>query len=84
MKFPMDLTIYKPLKFNTSQDELSDDIRQTLQQNIQIVRDSIVFFTALANCKGLGGHTGGAFDIVPEVLIMDGFMKGGFYSSCIL
>jgi len=42
MKFPMDLTIYKPLKFNTSQDELSDDIRQTLQQNIQIVRDSIV------------------------------------------
>ncbi|MEX1327525.1 MAG: transketolase C-terminal domain-containing protein [Desulfobacterales bacterium] len=76
MKFPMDLTIYKPLKFNTSQDELSDDIRQTLQQNIQIVRDSIVFFTALANCKGLGGHTGGAYDIVPELLIMDGFMKG--------
>ena len=76
MKFPIDLTIYKPLKFNTSQDELSDDIRQTLQQNIQIVRDSIVFFTALANCKGLGGHTGGAYDIVPELLIMDGFMKG--------
>src|SRR5210317_949987 len=77
MKFPIDLTIYKPLKFNTSQDELSDDIRQTLQQNIQIVRDSIVFFTALANVKGLGGHTGGAYDIVPEVLIVDGFMKGG-------
>ena len=40
------------------------------------MRDSLIFFTALANVKGLGGHTGGAYDIVPEVLIMDGFMKG--------
>ena len=44
--------------------------------NINLVRDSIVFFTAFANLKGLGGHTGGAYDIVPELLIMDGFMKG--------
>ena len=44
--------------------------------NIDLVRDSLVFFTALANVKGLGGHTGGAFDIVPELLIIDGFMKG--------
>ncbi len=76
MKFPIDLTIYKPLELNTSQAQLSDDTRKTLQQNIQVVRDSIVFFTALANCKGLGGHTGGAYDIVPEILMMDGFMKG--------
>ena len=40
MKFPIDLTIDKPLKFNVSQDELSDDIGRTLQQNIQVVRDS--------------------------------------------
>lgn len=76
MKFPIDLTVYKPLKLSTSEAELSSETRTTLQQNIQIVRDSIIFFTALANCKGLGGHTGGAYDIVPEVLIMDGFMKG--------
>lgn len=76
MSFPIDITTYKPLKFNTSQEQLDDDTRLTLLQNIQLARDSIVFFTALANCKGLGGHTGGAYDIVPEVLIMDGFMKG--------
>ncbi len=76
MNFPIDLNIYKPLQLNTSQAELDNETRQVLQQNIQIVRDSIIFFTALANCKGLGGHTGGAYDIVPEVLIMDGFMKG--------
>ncbi len=76
MKFPIDLSSYKPLKFRTSQDGLDDDQRRSLVNNIQLVRDSLIFFTAFANCKGLGGHTGGAFDIVPEVLIMDGFMKG--------
>ncbi|MDR3631899.1 MAG: transketolase C-terminal domain-containing protein [Desulfocapsaceae bacterium] len=76
MKFPIDLSSYTPLKFSLSQAELSSDQRRLLQKNIQLVRDSLIFFTALANCKGLGGHTGGAFDIVPEILIMDGFMKG--------
>jgi len=76
MKFPIDLSSYKPLKFSTSQHGLDDDQRRSLMKNIQLVRDSLVFFTAFANCKGLGGHTGGAYDIVPEVLIMDGFMKG--------
>ena len=76
MKFPIDLSSYTPLKFSTSQAGLSGDQRRSLQKNIQLVRDSLIFFTALANCKGLGGHTGGAYDIVPEILIMDGFMKG--------
>jgi transketolase C-terminal domain/subunit/transketolase N-terminal domain/subunit len=76
MKFPIDLSSYKPLKFSISQTGLDDGRRGSLQKNIQLVRDSLIFFTAFANCKGLGGHTGGAYDIVPEVLIMDGFMKG--------
>ncbi|PIE65479.1 MAG: transketolase [Desulfobacterales bacterium] len=76
MIFPIDLDGYKPLKFATSQNGLTDEQRETLQKNIGLVRDSLIFFTALANVKGLGGHTGGAYDIVPEVLIMDGFMKG--------
>ncbi len=76
MKFPVDLSVYKQLVLTTSQNELRDEQRQQLKKNIEVVRDGIVFFTALANCKGLGGHTGGAYDIVPEVLIMDGFMKG--------
>lgn len=76
MTFPIDLGSYKPLQFSTSQSGLSDDQKSSLQHNIALVRDSLIFFTALANVKGLGGHTGGAYDIVPEVLILDGFMKG--------
>ncbi len=76
MDFPIDLTEYTPLKLDLAQTELTTEQRTTLTKNIEIVRDSIVFFTALANVKGLGGHTGGAFDIVPELLIVDGFMKG--------
>ena len=74
--FPIDLTAYKPLKFSMSQTELTGDQSAQLATNIAVARDSIVFFTAYANTKGLGGHTGGAYDIVPELLIVDGFMKG--------
>lgn len=80
MKFPFDLSAYQPLHLTISQKELTVEQRATLARNITLVRDSIVFFTALANTKGLGGHTGGAYDIVPEVLIADGFMKGS--ASC--
>lgn len=76
MNFPIDLSKYTPLILDAQQEKLTDLQRLTLIDNIQLVRDSLVFFTALANVKGLGGHTGGAFDIVPEVLIVDGFMKG--------
>ena len=76
MKFPIDLGAFKALKFSTSRSELTDEQAKQLRANIEVVRDSIVFFTAYANTKGLGGHTGGAYDIVPELLIIDGFMKG--------
>ncbi len=80
MTFPIDLSQYQPLRFSLDQEGLSDEQRTALVNNISLVRDSIIFFTALANTKGLGGHTGGAFDIVPELLIVDGFMKGS--DSC--
>ncbi|UCF93946.1 MAG: transketolase [Desulfobacterales bacterium] len=76
MKFPIDLGAFQTLKFSTSQSELTAEQAERLRTNIEVVRDSIVFFTAYANTKGLGGHTGGAYDIVPELLIVDGFMKG--------
>ena len=76
MDFPIDLSGYVPQKYDLNQEQLTGEQRQVLLNNIRIVRDSLVFFTALANVKGLGGHTGGAFDIVPELLIIDGFMKG--------
>ncbi len=76
MDFPINLDEYKPLTLHLSSQELSTGQKENLTKNIQLVRDSIVFFTAYANTKGLGGHTGGAYDIVPELLIVDGFMKG--------
>lgn len=76
MTFPIDLSTYSALRFSATQESMTGEQRAALQANIDLVRDSIVFFTALANTKGLGGHTGGAYDIVPELLIADGFMKG--------
>ena len=73
--FPIDLSLYKPVVLDLQQERLTDEQRKQLKLNIQLLRDSIVFFTALAGVRGFGGHTGGAYDIVPEVLIADGFMR---------
>jgi transketolase len=48
-----------------------------LRHNIQLCRDTIVFFTALAGARGLSGHTGGAYDTVPEVMIIRAFIANG-------
>lgn len=77
MSFPMDVTRYKPLAFDLNRKALTAEEAKQLQVNIETVRDTIVFFTAVAGAKGLAGHTGGAYSIVPEVLIVDGFMRGG-------
>ncbi|MFZ3045984.1 MAG: transketolase C-terminal domain-containing protein [Desulfatirhabdiaceae bacterium] len=76
MIFPVDLSRYHPLSFDMDLHSPDPDQLRQLECNIGLVRDSIVFFTAFANKKGLGGHTGGAYDIVPELLILDGLMKG--------
>src|SRR3954470_6120654 len=75
--FPIDLKALKPLKLDPSVIELTAEQKQTLQHNIQLCRDAIVFFTALAGAKGLSGHTGGAYDTVPEVMIIRAFIAGG-------
>lgn len=75
-KFPIDLSSYKKLSidpFNTA--ELSDEMVADLEHNIQLCRDAILFFTACGSGTGYGGHTGGAFDTVPEVMIMDAFFR---------
>jgi transketolase len=75
--FPVDLSALRPLKLDPSAASLSDDQKATLKHNIQICRDAIVFFTALAGVKGLSGHTGGAYDTVPEVMIVRAFIAHG-------
>ncbi|MEJ2057783.1 MAG: hypothetical protein P8X39_08090 [Desulfofustis sp.] len=76
MNFAIDLNRYQALSFDLAEENPSQEKWDQLQANISLIRDTIVYFTALANTKGLGGHTGGAYDIVPELLIVDGFMKG--------
>jgi transketolase len=73
--FPIPLNDYKALALDPKNSKLTDEQRKTLKNNIDICRDAIVFFTAIADAKGLGGHTGGPYDTAPEVCIMHAFMK---------
>jgi transketolase len=75
--FPIDLGKLQPLKLDPTVSTLSDAQKATLKQNIQLCRDTIVFFTALAGAKGLSGHTGGAYDTVPELTIIRAFIANG-------
>jgi hypothetical protein len=76
-RFPIDLGALKPLAINPQATALTEDEKKTLLHNIQLCRDAIVFFTALAGAKGLSGHTGGAYDTVPEVMIIRALIAGG-------
>jgi transketolase len=75
--FPIDLSRLKPLKLDPSVATLADEQKSILRDNIQLCRDAIVFFTALAGARGLSGHTGGAYDTVPEVMIIRAFIANG-------
>jgi len=76
MSFPINVSQYKPVSINPFSEDASEEKLAQLQKNIQVMRDVIIFFTAVAGAKGLGGHTGGAYSVVPEALIADAFMKG--------
>jgi transketolase len=75
--FPIDLSALKPLKLDPAKPVLSAEQKATLLHNIALCRDAIVFFTAVADTKGLGGHTGGAYDTIPEVMIIRAFIANG-------
>ena len=75
--FPIDLDQFRPLTLDPKAESLTTEQRDQLAANVQLCRDAIIFFTATGAARGVGGHTGGAYDIVPEVLIADGFMRAG-------
>jgi transketolase len=75
--FPIDLGKLEPLKLDPAVAQLTDAQKTTLRHNIQLCRDAIVFFTAFAGARGLSGHTGGAYDTVPEVMIIRAFIANG-------
>ena len=72
--FPIDLSKFQPLPLDPANATLSAEQKAILQANIDLCRDTIIFFTAVADAKGLGGHTGGPYDTVPEVMIAYSFM----------
>ena len=74
--FPIPLDTFKKLPLDPGQATLTPEQRAALAHNIQLCRDAIVFFTAIGDAKGLGGHTGGPYDTVPEVMIAYSFMQG--------
>ena len=74
--FPIDLGAYQRITLNASNPTLTDEQQASLKANIQLCRDAIVFFTATGAARGVGGHTGGPYDTVPEVMIMDALFRG--------
>lgn len=77
MGFPIDLRRFQPLALDLNAPRLAPAQLAQLASNVRLCRDVIIFFTAVAAAKGLGGHTGGPFDVVPEALLVDGFVRGG-------
>jgi len=74
--FPIDLGAYQRITLDPSKNTLTDQQRDSLKANIQLCRDAIVFFTATGAARGVGGHTGGPYDTVPEVMILDALFRG--------
>lgn len=75
-KFPIDLTPYKQISIDPWETTvMSADEQAALRSNITLCRDAIVTFTAIGGASGYGGHTGGAFDMMPEVCLADAFFR---------
>jgi len=77
MRFPIDLGAYQHLALDPAAGALSTAQRDVLAHNVTLCRDVLIFFTAIADAKGLGGHSGGPYDIVPEVMIAEALIRGG-------
>ena len=74
-RFPIDLGAYRQVTLDPTHSTLTSEQREALKANIQLCRDTIVFFTATGAARGVGGHTGGPYDTVPEVVILDALFR---------
>ncbi|KAF7977050.1 hypothetical protein HWV62_4824 [Athelia sp. TMB] len=68
--FPIDLKQFKKLTLDPTKPQLTAEEKSALLFNIQLLRDAIMLFTATGSARGVSGHTGGAYDTVPEVCIL--------------
>ncbi len=76
MVFPLSFDSFVNLELSAKRELTSSELK-SLENNIELVRDAVIATTAFARAKGIGGHTGGPYDIVPEVLIVDALRDGG-------
>jgi transketolase len=75
-KFPIDLSKYEVPRLDPfTEKELPAATKEQILANVQLCRDAIVSFTACGAASGYGGHTGGAYDTVPEVCLLDAMFK---------
>jgi len=74
--FPINLGDYQRISLDPSKSTLTAEQKAALTANIQLCRDAIVFFTSTGAARGVGGHTGGPYDTVPEVMILDALFRG--------
>jgi len=75
-KFPIDLSKYEVPKLDPfTEKTLPAATKDQIMANVQLCRDAIVSFTACGAASGYGGHTGGAYDTVPEVCLLDAMFK---------
>lgn len=75
-QFPIDLGAYQRITLDAGNPTLSSEQKAALQANIQLCRDALIFFTATGAARGVGGHSGGPYDTIPEVMIMDALFRG--------
>jgi transketolase len=68
--FPIELKKYRKMTLDPSKPQLTAEQKSTLLHNIQLLRDALVLFTATGAARGVSGHTGGAYDTIPEVCIL--------------
>jgi len=74
--FEIDMSSFKEVEINPfTEATLSAEKKATILANVQLCRDAIVFFTSCGAASGYGGHTGGAYDTVPEVMLLRSFFK---------
>lgn len=74
--FPVDLSKYQNLSIDPwTMEKLTPELKTKMAENVQLCRDALVFFTACGAASGYGGHTGGAYDIQPEICFLDAFFN---------
>jgi transketolase len=66
---------YKPIALDPANPKLSEEQKADLLSNISLLRDIIVYFTSSGAARGVSGHTGGPYDTIPEVCILEAFFQ---------